>query len=94
VKKISTLIVFLFAFTSCSHYYYIPPTQNIPLFTEKKEIRATASLGGGDEINTFDLQAAYAITNRFAVMSAPRPTGAKATILTQDLVIINLWKST
>jgi hypothetical protein len=69
VKKISTLIVFLFAFTSCSHYYYIPPTQNIPLFTEKKEIRATASLGGGDEINTFDLQAAYAITNRFAVMS-------------------------
>jgi hypothetical protein len=36
---------------------------------KKKEIRATASLGGGDEINTFDLQAAYAITNRFAVMS-------------------------
>jgi hypothetical protein len=54
---------------SCSHSYYIPPTTNVPLLKEKNELRATITAGGGSDIATTDFQAAYSITNHFAVMS-------------------------
>lgn len=59
--------LFLMTFTSCTHYYYIPATKNVPLFKEKNEYRANFSFGGGDETNTFDMQAAYSLTDKFAV---------------------------
>lgn len=57
-----------FLLTGCSHYYYCPPMQNVPLFKEKNEVRAAGSLGGGDEISTYDFQAAYSCTDKFAVV--------------------------
>jgi hypothetical protein len=61
MKNIYTYFILLVAMSSCSHYYYIQPTHNVPLFKEKDEYRASISLGKGDETSTVDLQAAYAI---------------------------------
>ncbi len=69
MTKIFTASVFIFTLTGCTHNYYIQTTQNVPLFREKNEYRAAVSLGGGSEINTVDIQAAYSITNQFAVMT-------------------------
>lgn len=69
MKKIFIHIVFLVAMTSCTHYYYIPQTQNVPLFREKNEYRATVSMGGGVEISTIDIQAAYSFTDKFALQT-------------------------
>lgn len=55
--------------TNCTHYYYVPPAQNVPLFKEQGELRVNASAGAGDESRSTDIQAAYAITNKFALMS-------------------------
>lgn len=70
MNKFSIFIILLaLAFSSCQHYYYIAPAKNVPLFKEKNEYRATVAIGGGDEASTTDLQAAYSITNNFAVMA-------------------------
>ena len=69
MKNIFILTIFLVAMTSCTRYYYIQPSQNVPLFKEKNECRATISYGLGDEITTVDIQAAYSITDKFAVMT-------------------------
>lgn len=62
-------MVFLFTVTSCKHYYYVPTVQNVPLFKEKNEYRATVAVGGGDETSTTDIQSAYSVTDKFAVMA-------------------------
>ena len=64
-----TLIIVAFGLTSCTHYYYIPPAQNVPLFQGKNEYQATISAGGNDEVSTTDVQVAYSITNNIAVMA-------------------------
>lgn len=69
MKKILTYLLALLVLGSCSHSYYIPTTANVPLLKEKNELRATVSTGGGGDISTVDLQAAYSITNHFAVMT-------------------------
>jgi hypothetical protein len=69
--KIRTLSAFFIAvlFGSCTHYYYVPNTQNVPLFMEKNEYRASLSIGGGGESEAVDGQFAYSVTNHFAVMT-------------------------
>ena len=54
---------------ACSHYYYIPNIQNVPLFNEKNELHATLLGGGGREISTTEFQLAYAMTNNMAIMT-------------------------
>jgi hypothetical protein len=69
MKKIISFFVFILAMSSCTHYYYIPPTHNVPLFREKGEYRAAVSMGGGEEISTIDIQTACSITDKFAVLA-------------------------
>ena len=74
MKKIITStsflsVILLVAFSSCTHYYYIPQAQNVPLFQEKNEYRLGTSAGGNNEVNTTDIQAAYSISNHMAVMA-------------------------
>jgi hypothetical protein len=69
MKKIYPYFILLIAMTSCNHYYYIQPTHNVPLFKEKDEFRASISFGKGDETSTVDMQAAYAISDKFALMT-------------------------
>jgi len=62
-------LVLAVTMSSCTHYYYIQNTHNVPLFKEKNEFRATVAIGEGDEIGTTDIQTAYSITNNLAVMT-------------------------
>jgi hypothetical protein len=55
--------------TSCSHYYYVPNVQNVPLFREKNEYHLAAYYGGGDESACAEIQTAYSVTNNFGVMA-------------------------
>jgi hypothetical protein len=59
---------FIFFLSGCAHKYYVPPAQNVPLFKEKNELRASGCVGGTSEISTVDAQAAYSFTDRFAAM--------------------------
>lgn len=69
--KKSTLLLILLAFvmSSCHHSYYVAPPRNVPLFKEKNEFRGNMGLGLSGETTTADFQAAYSITNHFAVMT-------------------------
>ena len=71
MKKHSIVVAIILAFTlnSCTHYYYIPNVQNVPLLREKKEFHGTLAVGGGQEISTVEVQAAYAITDNLALMT-------------------------
>jgi len=66
---IQALLIILIA-TSCSHYYYTQSVHNVPLFKEKNEFHGTVALGVGvEEISTTEIQTAYAISDKFAVMA-------------------------
>lgn len=53
------IIAFLFALQSCEIMYY-PNMQNVPLFKEKNEVRASLSAS--------NVQAAYSVTNNIGIM--------------------------
>lgn len=63
---ISTLIIGFFL-ASCSPLYYAPNAPNVPLFKEKNEIIAAASFSSGDEINSVQVQTAYAVDSMLAI---------------------------
>jgi hypothetical protein len=70
MEKLSKTIIFLpFVFCSCTHYYYVPSVQNVPLFREKNEYRISGTIGGGDETTCVEVQAAYSITDKVGVMA-------------------------
>ncbi len=62
-------VVLAFTLNSCTHYYYIPNAQNVPLFREKNEFQGTLMVGGGNDISTAEVQAAYSITDNLALMT-------------------------
>lgn len=57
----------IITFCDCTHYYYMPNMQNVPLFKEKNEVNATLSIGTGDQTSTLEFQGAYSFTNNLAV---------------------------
>nr|WP_294905500.1 hypothetical protein [uncultured Lacibacter sp.] len=66
--QLSAIIICSCLLISCTHYYYVPPTQNIPLFKEKNEIRVNANISNDIGTGT-DIQVAYAFSKQFAVMA-------------------------
>ena len=52
---------------SCSPIYYAPNAPNAPLFQEKNELSAAASFSWGDEINSIQIQTAYAFDSTMAI---------------------------
>lgn len=81
-------LVLVILASSCTRYYYIPNSQNVPLFKERNEYRFMAGSGGiGDEIKTTELQAAYSITDHVAVSASF--LGAKGGSQTHDTA--NNW---
>jgi hypothetical protein len=65
---ITSLIVSVLV-CSCTHYYYVPNTQNIPLFREKNEYRFSGTLAEGWESSCKELQAAYSATDHIGLMA-------------------------
>jgi hypothetical protein len=63
----SILAIIIIANSSCTHYYYAPSANNVPLFKEKNEARIQAQLSSGNNYSGFDIQSAYAISNHTAV---------------------------
>jgi hypothetical protein len=54
---------------SCSHYYYVPSAQNVPLFREKNEFHISGSYGEGSETKGINIQAAYSLTDKVGIMT-------------------------
>lgn len=70
MKKLTTITLFLaICLSSCTHYYYVSNTQNMPLFREKNEYRLSATIGEGDESTCIEAQAAYSLTDKIGVMT-------------------------
>lgn len=66
--QLFTIIIGSILMVSCTHYYYVPPTQNVPLFKEKNEVRVNANVSNDIGTGT-DIQAAYAFSKQFALMA-------------------------
>ena len=59
------LVLFL---TNCSHYYYTPNSQIVPLFQKKSEARLSAGIYGSKESEGFVVNTALAITDHVGVI--------------------------
>jgi hypothetical protein len=69
MKNTPAISLFLVALlSSCSHYYYVPNVQNVPLFREKNEYRISVNYGVGESVCT-EVQAAYSVTDKIGVMT-------------------------
>lgn len=61
--------VLLVVFCSCTRYYYAPNMHNVTLFRDKGEARLSGGLSAGSEISSYEVQAAYSLTNHIGVMA-------------------------
>ena len=69
MKKLTTIFFLANICCSCSHYYYVPNVQNVPLFREKNEYRLSGTYGLGTETSCLEVQGAYSVTGNFGVMT-------------------------
>ena len=70
MKKEAKAFLFLSVLLcSCSHYYYVPSTQNVPLFRERNEYRLSGMRAGGEESVCTEVQAAYSVTDHIGIMA-------------------------
>ncbi|MFN8209645.1 MAG: hypothetical protein U0T33_01590 [Bacteroidales bacterium] len=67
-KYIAALL--LLFFEGCSHYYYVPNSENVPLLKEKKEAKLSGGYGFGDYSNNVEIQLAYAAGKHFGLTSS------------------------
>lgn len=58
----------ILSLVGCTHYYYAPNSENIPLFKEKNTFKGKAGIGGGDGYTGGDIQLAYSATPKIAIM--------------------------
>lgn len=73
MKKFHFFIILLcITLSSCftQHYYYSQNTQQVPLFKEKNEAQLLGNLSVGDATSAQNIQTAYSITDKFAVMGS------------------------
>jgi len=69
MKKLYTYFFITVVCCSCSHYYYVPNVQNVPLFREKNEYQFSGAYGLGTETSCLEVQGAYSVTGNFAVQA-------------------------
>ena len=69
MKKLTTTFILALMFCSCSHYYYVPNVQNVPLFREKNEYRISGTYGLGTETSCLEVQGAYSVTGNLGIMT-------------------------
>jgi hypothetical protein len=66
--KILFSMILLLLLTNCSHYYYTPNSQTVPLFQEKGETRISAATYESRESDGFVINTALSITNHIGLM--------------------------
>ena len=70
MKKLNTATFLLSVLlSSCTHYYYVPNVQNVPLFREKNEFRLSGACGFGDYSKCAEFQVAFSLTDHIAMMT-------------------------
>ncbi|MDP4270686.1 MAG: hypothetical protein Q8909_11250, partial [Bacteroidota bacterium] len=47
--------------SGCTHYYYLAETQNVPLFTQKGDLKVSGGVGCGEGTYNAEMQGAYSI---------------------------------
>lgn len=62
------LLLFILCSISCTHYYYAPNMQNVPMLKEKKDTKLIVGIGGGDEFTSFEGQFATAVSDNIGIM--------------------------
>lgn len=67
LKLLSLISFFSLVFYSCSHRYYAPTGQNVPLFKEKGEVQLGGGIAGSGEAGGGNIQAAYAVGNHAGI---------------------------
>jgi hypothetical protein len=60
----------LLAMPGCTRYYYMPGSHNVPLMKEAHDVHFSAGAGTGEETQTTELQASYAVTDHVALMGS------------------------
>lgn len=63
LTALATLIL-----SSCTHYYYVPSTKNVPLLKKKGDLNFTGVASSASYSNAYELQGAYAVTDNFGIM--------------------------
>jgi hypothetical protein len=53
--------------SGCTHYYYVPSVQNVPLFREKNEYQISGIYAEGDESKCIEVQGAYAVSDKIGL---------------------------
>jgi len=69
IKLPVIIAVLSISLCSCSHYYYVANTKNVPMLREKNEARVTLSFGEGNESSSIDFQGAYAISDKIGILA-------------------------
>jgi len=64
-SQIICIVGAIVSFCACNPKYYVPNTQNVPLFTERGQVSLTA-VGNGNQV---EFQGAYAVTDRVGIMA-------------------------
>lgn len=64
----SYLVFIVFLLGSCTHFYYGPNSNNIPLLQKKGDGRAMAAIASSDETTGFEFQTAYAFSSHVGSM--------------------------
>lgn len=67
-KIILAIVITAFLTSSCSHTYYAPAVQHVPLFHEKNDKDIALYVGGADLIPFVGVQGAYALTDYLGLM--------------------------
>ena len=68
MKKVLTSIILFSLLSSCTHYYYIPATQNVPLMKEKNEFHITGGTCIGENDNIGEVQASFSPIKNGAIL--------------------------
>jgi hypothetical protein len=68
-QKLFLLLILPPLLAGCGHYYHATSTHNVPMFREKNELHASASIAGNDESYGYEAQAAYSLTNHVGIMT-------------------------
>jgi hypothetical protein len=69
MRKLAAIFFLAVICCSCSHYYYVPNVQNVPLFREKNEYRLSGTYGSGTESSCLEIQGAYSVTGNLGIMT-------------------------
>lgn len=65
----ATSLLLLYLSAACSNHYYAPNINHVPMLDKEGDIRLQGSFNGGDQIEGFDVNAAYALNKNTGIVA-------------------------